>query len=75
MAIIKTCVSYKKQELLIIRKHQGPTPVFDGVHVAHPFSNLCYNVILHLIFLRPVSRVPVSLQSAFLIATSVFSNA
>ena len=51
-------VSYKKQELLILREHLGSPPVFGGVHVAHLLSCLCCVVLLCFGCLHPVSCVP-----------------
>jgi len=49
-------VSYKRQELLILREHLGLPPVFGWVCVAHLFSFLC--CVFVFCCLRSVSFVP-----------------
>lgn len=70
-------MSDKKQEVLAVRKH-GIIPIFGGVH---HFSILCvFFVLLFFVdlflFLLYLARykLPVSLESPFLISNSVFSN-
>jgi len=48
-------VSYKRQELLTLRKHMSSHSVFDGIRVAHYFSFLCcvamfFVLVLCLVF-------------------------
>jgi hypothetical protein len=52
------CKNYKRQELLIFRKHMGSPPVFGGVCVAHLFSLLCCVAFLCFAYFNPVSCVP-----------------
>ena len=70
-------VSYKRQELLILREHHSSHPVFDGINVAHLFNFLCcvlFCVAFVLVLCIVCPMLPVSLDWPFLIALSVFSN-
>ena len=49
-------MSYKKQELLIIRVHLGSLHGLGGVRVAHDFSFLC--CVFCFVCLRPVYCMP-----------------
>ena len=65
-------MSYKRQELLVLRGRLGSLWVFFcGVRVAHLFSFLCCVFALCLVY----PMLPVSLDCQFLIAPSVFCNA
>ena len=66
-------VSYKKQELLTFREHQGSPPVFGGIHVAHLF-NFLSGVLFVFVLCLVYPMLPVSLDCSFLITPSVFSN-
>ena len=48
-------MSYKRHELLAIRRRLGLPPVFGGVRFAHLFSFLCCVI---LVWLRPMPCVP-----------------
>ena len=51
-------VSYKKKELLTLRKHLGSLPVFGAIHVDYLCSFRCCVVFFWFVCLRPVSCVP-----------------
>ena len=74
--IRRTCIlsnlSYKRQELLIIREHMCSPPVFGGVSVAHIFSFMRCVFVFVLYLAYPMW--PDSLDCLFLIAPSIFSN-
>ena len=52
----RTWVSYKRRELLTLRKLIVSAPVFVGVCVAHLFSYLC--CVVYFVCLCPVSCMP-----------------
>ena len=60
-------VSFKKQELLTLRKHLGSPPVFGVFCVAHLFSFVWY-VLFVFILCCVCPTLPVSLDCPFLIA-------
>ena len=63
-------VSYKRQELLTIRKYLGSLPVFGGVRIAQLISFcVLFVFVLCLVWLM----LPVSLDCPFLIAPAVSS--
>ena len=66
-------MSYKKQELLIIRVHLGSLDGLGGVRVAHDFSFLCCVFALFVFVLCILCpMLPVSQDCPFLITPSVF---
>ena len=72
-------VSYKGQELLILREHLCSPQILCGVRVAHLFSFLCCVLwVFFALFIFVLCLVcptfPVSLDCSFLIVPSVFSN-
>jgi hypothetical protein len=69
ICLSKTSVSYKRGELITLRKHLGSSRLLVWVRVAHLFSFLC---VFFSCLVCPV--LPVSLGCPFLIAPLVFSN-
>ena len=51
-------MSYKRQELLILREHHGSPPVFDGISVVNRFNFMCCVLFCVAFCLGPVHCVP-----------------